>query len=79
VRLAAAIALILAVGTEILSGFGDGLGVFIAQAQQTVDGTTDVLAGTLWAGALGLIINLSLVQGERRLFRWHVSQPGRRS
>jgi NitT/TauT family transport system permease protein len=79
VRLAAAIALILAIGTEILSGFGDGLGVFIAQAQQTVDGTTDVLAGTLWAGALGLIINLCLVQGERRLFRWHVSRSERRS
>jgi NitT/TauT family transport system permease protein len=79
VRLAAAIALILAVGTEILSGFGDGLGVFIAQAQQSVDGTTDVLAGTLWAGTLGLIINLLLVLGERRLFRWHVATTGRRS
>lgn len=74
VRLAAAIALILAVGTEILSGFGDGLGVFIAQAQQSVDGTTDVLAGTLWAGALGLVINLLLVRGERRLFRWHFAR-----
>jgi NitT/TauT family transport system permease protein len=76
VRLAAAIALILAVGTEILSGFGQGLGIFIAQAQQTVDGTKDVLAGTVWAGALGLIINTALVQGERRLFRWHSAQAG---
>jgi NitT/TauT family transport system permease protein len=71
VRLAAGFALILAVGTEILSGFGDGLGTFIAQAQQTIDGTTDVLAGTVWAGVLGLVINTALVQGERRLFRWH--------
>jgi NitT/TauT family transport system permease protein len=77
VRLAAAIALILAVGTEILSGFGDGLGVFIAQAQQSVDGTTDVLAGTLWAGVLGLVINLLLVSGERRLFRWHFARSER--
>jgi NitT/TauT family transport system permease protein len=76
IRLAAAIALILAVGTEILSGFGQGLGVFIAQAQQSIDGTTDVLAGTVWAGGLGLIINTVLVLGERRLFRWHVSQQG---
>ena len=70
VRLAAAVALILAVGTEILSGFGDGLGVFIAQAQQAPDGTVDVLAGMVWAGALGLVINASLVRGEQRLFRW---------
>jgi NitT/TauT family transport system permease protein len=78
IRLAAAIALILAVGTEILSGFGEGLGVFIAQAQQSIDGTTDVLAGTVWAGVLGLIINTVLVLGERRLFRWHVSQARNR-
>lgn len=71
VRLAAGIALILAVGTEILSGFGDGLGAFIAQAEQSIDGTKDVLAGTVWAGGLGLVINAGLVQAERRLFRWH--------
>lgn len=78
VRLAAAIALILAVGTEILSGFGQGLGIVIAQAQQSIDGTKDVLAGTVWAGGLGLIINFVLVQTERRLFRWHVAQTGGR-
>jgi NitT/TauT family transport system permease protein len=79
VRLAAAIALILAVGTEILSGFGQGLGTFIAQAQQSIDGTKDVLAGTVWTGALGLLVNVVLVQGERRLFRWHHAQTGGRS
>ncbi|GAA5180944.1 ABC transporter permease [Rugosimonospora acidiphila] len=73
VRLAAGVALILAVGTEILAGFGDGLGVFIAQAQQFPDGTTDVLAGTLWAGLLGVVINAVLVFGERRLFGWQVA------
>jgi len=76
VRLAAAVALILAVGTEILAGFGDGLGVFIAQAQQAIEGTTDVLAGTVWAGGLGLLVNAVLARGERRLFHWHVSQAG---
>jgi len=76
IRLAAAVALILAVGTEILSGFGDGVGVFIAQAQQAVDGTTDLLAATVWAGALGLLLNALLAGGERRLFHWHLSQRG---
>ena len=71
IRLAAAIALILAVGTEILSGFGEGLGIFIAQAGNVPDGTRDVLAGTVWAGCLGLLIDTVLVRGERRAFRWH--------
>jgi NitT/TauT family transport system permease protein len=73
VRLAAAVALILAVGTEILAGFGTGLGIFIAQAEQVPNGTTDVLAGAVWAGALGLAINAALVRGERRLFHWHAA------
>jgi NitT/TauT family transport system permease protein len=79
VRLAAGVALILAVGTEILSGFGQGVGTFIAQAQQSIDGTKDVLAGTVWTGVIGLLVNLALVQAERRLFRWHHAQSGGRS
>ncbi len=63
-------ALILAVATEILSGFGQGLGIFIAQAQTETDGTRDVLARVVWAGALGLVINGVLVGAERRLFAW---------
>ncbi|MGW5431505.1 ABC transporter permease [Streptomyces sp. NPDC004059] len=70
VRISAAVALILAVATEILSGFGQGLGIFIAQAQTETDGTRDVLAGVVWAGALGLVINGVLVGAERRLFAW---------
>lgn len=74
VRLAASIALILAVGTEILSGFGDGLGMFIAQAGNVPGGTLDVLAGTVWAGCLGLLIDMLLGQGENRMFGWHKAQ-----
>lgn len=71
VRMASSIALILTVGTEILSGFGEGVGIFIAMAGNDPSGTADVLAGTVWAGCLGLIVNAVLVGGERRLFRWH--------
>ncbi|MEU3514547.1 ABC transporter permease [Streptomyces sp. NPDC006654] len=70
VRISAAVALIVAVATEILSGFGQGLGIFIAQAQTATDGTRDVLAGVVWAGVLGLAINGVLVGAERRLFAW---------
>ncbi|MGW2345699.1 ABC transporter permease [Streptomyces sp. NPDC001661] len=70
IRISAAVALVVAVATELLSGFGEGLGIFIAQAQQATDGNRDVLAGVVWAGALGLLINGVLVWGERRLFPW---------
>jgi NitT/TauT family transport system permease protein len=76
VRISAAVALILAVATEILSGFGEGLGIFMAQASLATDGTRDVLAGVLWAGAIGLTINTALVRAERRLFPW---TPDRRA
>ncbi|MFE7313638.1 ABC transporter permease [Streptomyces sp. NPDC057555] len=70
IRISAAVALILAVATELLSGFGEGLGIFVAQAQLATDGTRDVLAGVVWTGALGLVVNGVLVWGERRLFPW---------
>lgn len=70
VRISAAVALVLAVATEILSGFGEGLGIFIAQAGLATDGTRDVLAGVVWAGALGLVVNAVLVRTERALFPW---------
>lgn len=76
-RISASIALILAVATELLSGFGQGLGIFIAQAQLATDGTRDVLAGVVWAGALGLAVNGVLVWGERRAFPWTPERRGR--
>jgi len=70
IRISAAIALILAVATEILAGFGEGLGIFIAQAGTATDGTRDVLAGVVWAGTLGLVVDGVLVRCERRAFPW---------
>jgi NitT/TauT family transport system permease protein len=77
IRISAAVALILAVATEILSGFGEGLGIFIAQAESATDGTRDVLAGVVWAGALGLVINGVLEWAEHRLFPWTPERQGR--
>lgn len=76
IRISAAVALILAVATEILAGIGEGLGIYIAQAGLATDGTRDVLAGVVWAGALGLVINGVLVWGERRLFPWTPAHRG---
>lgn len=74
IRISAAVALILAVATEILAGFGEGLGIFIAQAGLATDGNRDVLAGVVWAGTLGLVVNGVLVGAERRLFSWTPEQ-----
>jgi len=74
IRLAAAVALIVSIGSEIISGFGSGLGIFIGQAQNTIDGTRDVLAGTVWAGCLGLLINALLQLAENRLLGWERSR-----
>lgn len=79
VRIAAATALILAVATEILAGFGEGLGIFIAQAGTATDGTRDVLAGVVWAGLLGVVINSVLTAAERRLFPWTPAHRASRS
>jgi NitT/TauT family transport system permease protein len=70
VRMAAAVALILAVTAEMFGGFGEGIGIFIAQAANYPGGTTDTLAATVWAGTLGLAVNALLWRGERRLFHW---------
>jgi NitT/TauT family transport system permease protein len=70
VRMAAAVALILAVTAEMFGGFGDGIGIFIAQAANYPGGTGDTLAATVWAGMLGLAINALLRRGERRVFFW---------
>jgi NitT/TauT family transport system permease protein len=75
VRLASSIALILDIGTGILTGQinGPGIGAFIAEAYTAPGGTPLVLGATIWAGLLGLTVNMLLVYAERRAFRWHHS------
>lgn len=70
IRMAAAVALILAVTAEMFGGFGEGIGIFIAQASNYPGGVDDTLAATVWAGLLGLVINSVLRRGEQRLFHW---------
>ena len=73
VRIASAVALILDIGVGYLVGRlnGPSLGAFIADASS---GTADIpliLAATLWAGILGLVLNLLLLGAERALLPWH--------
>ncbi|MFI6500866.1 ABC transporter permease [Nonomuraea typhae] len=70
VRIAAGVALILAVSAELLAGGSAGIGVYVIKAGSG-NRTDLMLAATLWAGAAGLLANTLLQAAERRLFRWH--------
>lgn len=77
VRVAAGVALVVVVGAELLSGGQSGLGIFLIDAG-SAGGNADVtLAGAVWAGVLGLIVNTLLVRVERGAFRWHFARTER--
>ncbi len=70
-RLAAAMALVLAVTAEMVIGSqGLGRGIVVAQASNA---TTDAYAYVLVAGIMGVLINLAARLVEVRLLRWHPS------
>jgi ABC-type nitrate/sulfonate/bicarbonate transport system permease component len=68
VRISLAIALILAVVTEMQSA-QSGLGFNILMAQRSFR-SPELYAGIIVLGLLGLVINQALVMVERRLLRW---------
>ncbi|MFI7128850.1 ABC transporter permease [Nonomuraea sp. NPDC050153] len=75
VRIAAGVALIIAVSAELFAGGTAGLGVFVIQAGSG-NRTDLIMAATLWAGMFGLLANASLRAAERRLFNWHQARTG---
>ncbi len=69
-RVASGIALIVAVGVEFLFPDGTGLGGFVLR-ESAGGGNLPTLYGTLIvAGALGIVTDVILVAGRRRLFPW---------
>lgn len=76
-RLATGVALILTVSTEIVAGRGEGIGVFIFFAGIAVPARMDdILAGVVWVGLFGVVVNALLVAAERRLFAWQHARLG---
>lgn len=69
IRFAASIALIVAVSAELLAG--GGIGTFMITAQSGAGQETVLLAIPLWAGVVGLLVDVGFHWAERRLFRWH--------
>ncbi|MFI6508165.1 ABC transporter permease [Streptosporangium sp. NPDC050855] len=74
VRVSAGIGLVVVVSAELLSGGASGLGVFLIAAGSSGGNTDVILAGAVWAGALGLVVNALLVRLERGVFRWHFAR-----
>ncbi|MEU4405012.1 ABC transporter permease [Streptosporangium sp. NPDC023963] len=74
VRLASAIALIVAISAELLGGGADGIGSYVLESAGGVDATEYVIAAAMWAGVIGLVTNGLFVSAERRLFRWHTAR-----
>ncbi|NGN66522.1 ABC transporter permease subunit [Streptomyces sp. A7024] len=70
VRVSASVALIVAISTELLAVGDTGIGTYLAQTQSAGGQTDQMLAGALWAGVIGLLINGALTTAERRAARW---------
>jgi NitT/TauT family transport system permease protein len=71
-RVAAGIALILAVSTELIAGGPPGLGTWMIAASQAGVPRDLLFAGIAVAGLLGVGINVAMIATERRLLRWDV-------
>jgi NitT/TauT family transport system permease protein len=76
IRMSAAVALIVVVSTEFLAGASRGVGNFILESSSGGGRMDLVLAGTVVAGLLGLIINSGLERLGGRLFAWHAATEG---
>jgi NitT/TauT family transport system permease protein len=78
IRLASAVALILDIATGYITGpiNGPGIGAYIAQESTGSNDLTVILAATVWAGVLGLALDLALTGAQRRLLRWHHTRLG---
>lgn len=70
IRIAASVALIVAISAELLAGASDGLGRWMLDAGATGNRPDLVYAATIIAGLIGLAINFLLVLIERRFLAW---------
>jgi len=76
VRIAAALAFVVAVAAELVGTGMDGIGAFAGQAQGGADGVAVMIAAAMWSGLIGLALNAVFLGVERRAFRWHFALAG---
>lgn len=75
IRIASSIALIVVITVELIAGGAEGIGAFISRERAYGDAGSylAVLAATVTAGVLGLVINLAIGWVERRFFGWEAT------
>jgi NitT/TauT family transport system permease protein len=73
IRLASSVAIILDIGAGYITGRinGPGIGAFIADQSSGAGNLPVILAATVWAGILGLVLDRALVAADHRLLRWN--------
>jgi NitT/TauT family transport system permease protein len=76
IRISAAIALIVAISSELIAGGGPGIGTYLLANAQAGVPRELAYAAIIVSGLLGLAINAVMVAVERRLFRWDVRVRG---
>jgi NitT/TauT family transport system permease protein len=76
VKIAASIAVILAVSAELLAGGSEGIGILMLEAS-SVGNQSRVYALTIVTGLIGLALNLVFGGAERRIFPWIDREDGR--
>ncbi|MFB4309015.1 ABC transporter permease [Actinomadura sp. GTD37] len=74
VRIAASVALVVVISTELFAGGINGVGIYLSDTQSGGGRPDLLLAGACWAGALGLLANAGLLGLERVAFRWHTAR-----
>jgi len=74
IRISSSIALIVVITVELIAGGAQGIGAYMSQQRASYADSTEtyvsVLAATITAGVLGLVINLIIGWVERRFFGW---------
>jgi NitT/TauT family transport system permease protein len=73
VKIAASIAVILAVSAELLAGGAAGIGILMIEASAIGD-QPRVYALTMVTGLIGLVLNVVFGSIERRVFPWKMSE-----
>jgi NitT/TauT family transport system permease protein len=70
IRLSAAVALIVLVSTEFLTGSSVGVGQFVYHRGSTSLRMDVIFAGTIFVGLVGYLVNIALLGAQRRWLGW---------
>jgi NitT/TauT family transport system permease protein len=70
-RIAASVALVVAVAAELIGAGMNGIGAYLTNLESGTAATAPMIAVAVWAGLIGIVINAVFTGAERRVFRWH--------